>query len=119
MVLILKLIVVIIIPIQLLETKIIAQQQIFAEKMKGIVILMMSVRLVLFVDQTIAQIHLVLIQKWIVVIHALVTVLILIIKETALTVLEVGGGSTGLSSSSLNISTCAAVRAEEALWWSV
>ena len=38
-------------------------------KMKEIVILMMSVKMVFFVDRTIVQLHLVLTQKWIVVLN--------------------------------------------------
>ena len=41
----------------------------FVLKMKGIVILMMSVKMVLFVDQTIVQLHLGLTLKLIAVIH--------------------------------------------------
>ena len=71
LVLIMKLIVVI---NQLLEMKIFVHLEFLVEKMKEIVMLMMSVKMVLFVDQTIAQLHLVLTQKLIVVFqnHALV-----------------------------------------------
>ena len=66
LVLALKLIVVI---NQLLEMKIFADLEVLAEKMKEIVMLMMSVKMVLFVDQTIAQLHLVLTLKLIVVLE--------------------------------------------------
>ena len=57
LILTLKLIVVI---IQLLEMKIFVQLEVLVEKMKEIVMLMMSVKMVSFVDQTIVQFHLVL-----------------------------------------------------------
>ena len=81
LVLILKLIVVI---NQLLEMKIFVHLEFLVEKMKEIVILMMSVKMVLFVDQTIVQLLLVLPLKLIVVIqvHVLVPVGILNIKVT-------------------------------------
>ena len=50
---------------------IIVQLQILVEKMKGIVILMMSVKMVFFVDQITVQLHLVLMLKLIVVINQL------------------------------------------------
>ena len=64
MVLTLKLIVVI---NQLLEMNIFVYLEFLVEKMKEIVILMMSVKMVFFVDQIIVQIHLVLTPKLIVV----------------------------------------------------
>ena len=51
-----------------MEMKIFVHQEFLVEKMKEIVILMMSVKMVLSVDQTIVYLHLVLTQKLIVVI---------------------------------------------------
>ena len=59
-----------------------------ALKMKVIVILMMSVKMVLLVDQIIVQLHLVLTLKLIVVIHALVLVEILAGKEITIVMMK-------------------------------
>ena len=56
---------------QLLEMNIFVHLEFLVEKMKEIVILMMSVKMVLLVDQTIVQLHLVLTLKLIVVINQL------------------------------------------------
>ena len=53
---------------QLLEMNIFVQLEFLVEKMKEVVIIMMSVKMALFVDQTIVQLHLVLILKLIVVV---------------------------------------------------
>ena len=58
----------------LLEMKTFVQLKILVDKMKEIVIQIMCVKLVLFVDQTIVQLHLVLIPKLIVVINLLLEV---------------------------------------------
>ena len=68
LVLTLKLIVVI---NQLLETNIFVNLEPLVETMKEIVMLMMSVKMVFFVDQTIVQLHLALTLKLIVVINQL------------------------------------------------
>ena len=53
----------------------------FVLKMKEIVIIMMSVKMVLFVDQTIVQLHLVLTQKLIVVINQQLEMNIFVLLE--------------------------------------
>ena len=87
LVLTLKLIVVI---NQLLEMNIFVHLEFLVEKMKEIVILMMSAKMVLLVDQTIVQHHLGLTLKLIVVIqiHALVPVLILAGKLITIVMME-------------------------------
>ena len=72
---------------QLMEMKIFVHQEFLVDQMKGIVILMMTVKLV-FVAQTIAQIHLALIQEQIAAILALVTVVVLIIQEIAIVMMK-------------------------------
>ena len=62
---------------QLLEMNIFVQLLILVEKMKEIVIQKMNVKIVLLVEQTIVQLHLVSTLKLTVAIHALVPVVIL------------------------------------------
>ena len=60
----------------------------FVLKMKGIVMIMMSVKMVLFVDQTIVLHHLVLSLKLIVAIHARIPVVILTGKVTTFAMMK-------------------------------
>ena len=65
---------------QLLEMNIFVHLEFLVEKMKEIVILMMSVKMVLLVDPTIVQLHLVLMLKLIVVIPMTIHAMILVTK---------------------------------------
>ena len=66
---------------QLLAMNIFVQLEFLAEKMKEIVILMMSVKMVFSVDQTIVQLHLVLTQNLIAVINQLLAMNIFVQLE--------------------------------------
>ena len=75
---------------QLLEMNTFVHQEFLVEKMKEIVIQMMSVRLVLLVAcHTTAQLHLVLNLKLIVVFHALIPVVFLKIKVITIVMLKI------------------------------